>query len=252
MPRTEIASHRGGAFLWPENSLLAIRHALAWAAEQVEFDVHASAGGEPVVIHDATLDRTTDGSGPVVAQSWEALQALRLRGTGGEGIPHLAAVVALLAASPQLIRMELKADGQGRPYPGLVDRAVAVLDAAQQRGRCVLMSFEAATVAEAAALGGFQNLVWLVESRPLRGMRPHDAAAMCRSCGATELGVHVGMADEALRDACRAAGLRLSVWGANHAPSILAALKLGVDAMATDDPPLAIRLRAAFEEMDAG
>ena len=60
MPRTDIASHRGGAFLWPENSALAFRQALALPAEQLELDVHLSADGAVVVIHDATLDRTTD------------------------------------------------------------------------------------------------------------------------------------------------------------------------------------------------
>ncbi|MBY0337935.1 MAG: glycerophosphodiester phosphodiesterase [Acetobacteraceae bacterium] len=252
MPHTEIASHRGGAFHWPENSMLAFRHALAWPADQVEFDVHASADGEPVVFHDATLDRMTDAEGTVGGRSWEGLRAVRLRGTGGEGIPHLADVVSLLAASPQLPRLEIKADGNGRPYPGLVARCAAALDAEGQRGRCVLMSFQAATVAEAAALGGFRELVFLMESKLVRGMRPADAVTLARSCGATEIGVHVGVADAALLGACRSAGLRLSVWGANHAPTIMSALTLGLDAMATDDPPLALRLREAFEGMDGG
>ena len=242
---TEIASHRGGAFLWPENSLLAVRRALEWPVEQVEFDVHASADGEPVVMHDATLDRMTDGAGPVRAMAWRELRALRVRGAGGEGVPHLAEVVRLIAASPQLIRMEIKADATGRPYPGLLGACVAVLDAEGQRGRCVVMSFEAATVAAASELGGFRERVLLVESRAMRGTRPAELVAACRSCGASELGGHEGVADAALRDALRRAGLRLSVWGANHAPSIRRALALGVDALATDDPPLAARLREA-------
>jgi glycerophosphoryl diester phosphodiesterase len=242
---SEIASHRGGAFLWPENSLLAVCRALEWPVEQVEFDVHASADGEPVVIHDATLDRTTDGAGPVVALPWEALRRLRVRGTGGEAVPHLEEVVGLIAASPQVVRMEIKAGADGRPYPGLLSRCGAVLDAAGMRGRCVVMSFEAATVAEATLAGGFRERVLLVESRPVRGMRVQELVAACRSCGATELGVHEAMADMPLRDALREVGLRLSVWGANHAPGIERALALGVDALASDDPPLAARLRDA-------
>ena len=60
MARTEIASHRGGAFLWPENSMLAFRNALALPAEQLELDVHLSSDGEAVVMHDHSLDRTED------------------------------------------------------------------------------------------------------------------------------------------------------------------------------------------------
>lgn len=241
MSRTEIASHRGGAFLWPENSLLAFRHAVGWAAEQVEFDVHASRDGEPVVIHDATLDRTTDGSGPVVALDWPALRRHRLRGTGGETVPSLAEVAALIGPSPQRLRMEIKAGADGAPYRGLVRRCAEVLGA--HSSRTVLMSFEAASVAEAAAIGGFEQLVYLIETRPLRSLRSADVVALGRSCGATEIGIHEGMADAALRDALRAAGLRLSVWGANHGPSIARALSLGLDVLATDDPPLAIEMR---------
>lgn len=244
MPSTAIASHRGGAFLWPENSLLAFREAARLPAEQIELDIHASADGEPVVIHDATLERTTDGQGRVVAHPWSALRALRLRGAGTEGIPHLADAARVIGAAGQFIRLEVKADAEGRPYPGLVARAAATLDGAGLRGRAVLMSFEPATVAEAAQLQGFAGLVWLAPPRLLRGMRAADAAALCRACGAGELGVHEGQADAGLRDTLRAAGLGLSVWAANHVPTIRRALGLGVEVLATDDPPLALQLRA--------
>jgi len=246
MSKTEIASHRGGAFLWPENSLLAFRHALTWPAEQIEFDVHASAEGEPIVIHDPTLDRTTDQRGAVAELGWAELQQVRLRGTGGETVPHLAQVAALAGPTRQRLRLEIKADGQGRPYPGLTRRCASLLDGSGLRGRTILMSFEAATVAEAATLAGFEQVVWLADRRRLAGMRPADAIATALGCGATELGVHEASADACLRDALREAGLRLSVWGANHAPSIHRALGLGVDVLATDDPPLAIELRRQF------
>ncbi|WP_424811920.1 glycerophosphodiester phosphodiesterase [Roseococcus sp. YIM B11640] len=243
MSATEIASHRGGAFLWPENSLLAFRHAVSWDAEQLEFDVHMSADGEPVVIHDSTLDRTTDGSGTIAEWTWEALRRVRLRGTGGETVPHLRDAGAIIAPSPQRLRMEIKADSNGRPYPGLVRRCAEVLDQSGLRARTVMMSFEASSVAEAVALGGFEQYVLLIETRPMRALRPADAIALCRSCGATELGVHEAVADRALLDALRAAGLRLSVWGANHAESMARALTIGVDVLATDDPPLALEMR---------
>lgn len=243
MQITEIASHRGGAFLWPENSMLAFRKALTWPAEQIEFDVHASAEGEPVIIHDATLDRTTDGSGPVVAQSWGELQRVRVKGTGGEGLPHLSAVAALIGPTSQRLRLEVKADAQKQPYPGLVSRCSRLLDGMGLRARTVFMSFEAPSVAEAAAEGGFEQIVWLVDGPPLRAMTPEEAVRQCRALGASEIGVHVKGANEALAMALHGAGLRLSVWGANHADTIHRALMLGVDALATDDPPLAIELR---------
>jgi glycerophosphoryl diester phosphodiesterase len=243
MSRTEIASHRGGAFLWPENSLLAFRNALALPAEQLELDVHLSADREVVVMHDATLDRTTDSTGPVRARSLAELRQVRLKGTGGEGVPTLGEVAAMLREAGRVLRLEIKADAEGRPYPGIVARCLAVLDEAGMRGRTVVMSFQPLTVAEAAEAGGFVRRVFLLEAKPWRGMGVAGAAALCRACGAEELGLPIGELDMAAVSALRGAGLGVGAWAANHEETIRQALALGLDAIATDDPPLALRLR---------
>ena len=242
---TEIASHRGGAFLWPENSLLAFRNALALPAEQLELDVHLSADGEPVVIHDATLDRTTDASGPVGARRLEELRQVRLKGTGGETVPTLAEAAAMVREAGRVLRLEIKADGEGRPYPGIFARCAAVLDGLGMRRRTVLMSFQPLTVAEAAASGGFLRRVLLIEARPWRGLGASGAIALCRACGAEELGLPIPEWDAAAVTALRGAGLGVSAWGTNHADSIRRGLALGMDVIATDDPPLALALRGA-------
>jgi glycerophosphoryl diester phosphodiesterase len=241
--RTEIASHRGGAFLWPENSPLAFRNALALPAEQLELDVHLSADGEAVVMHDHTLDRTTDASGPVRARTVAELRRVRLRGTGGEGVPSLAEAAGMVRGAGKALRLEIKADGEGRPYPGVVPACLRALDGLGMRGRTVVMSFQPATVAEAAAAGGFRRTVLLLESRPWRGMGAANAAGLARACGAEEIGLHVGELDAAAVAALRAASFGVGAWGANHEPSIRAGFELGLDALATDDPPLALRLR---------
>jgi glycerophosphoryl diester phosphodiesterase len=243
---TEVASHRGGAFLWPENSLLAFRNALALPAEQLELDVHLSADGEVAVIHDHTLDRTTDASGPVRARRMDELRrGVRLRGTGGEGVPSLAEAAALVRDAGKVLRLEIKADGEGRPYPGIVAACLLVLDGLGMRGRTVVMSFQPATVAEAAAAGGFRRTVLLLESRPWRGMGGGGAhaAGLARACGADEIGLHIGELTPRAVSALRAAGFGVGAWGANHEASIRAAFGLDLDAFATDDPPLALRLR---------
>lgn len=235
---TAIASHRGGAFLWPENSLLAFRKALALPAEQLELDVHLSADGIPVVIHDATLERTTDATGPVRARTAAELAACRLKGTGGEGVPTLAEAAALTAAAGRILRLEIKADAEGRPYPGLLAACLGVLEP----DRTVLMSFQPLTLAEPAATA-FRQRVLLLEARAWRGMGPAGAIALARGCGAGELGTPVAELDAASVAALRAGGLAVGAWGANHAASIRHGLLLGLDALATDDPPLALSLR---------
>lgn len=87
-----LMAHRGGAGLAPENTLAAFRRALEWwRADLLEIDVHATRDGEVVVIHDATVDRTTDGSGPVAGFTLAELQRLdagcRFSPDGGRSFP---------------------------------------------------------------------------------------------------------------------------------------------------------------------
>src|SRR5207249_8615826 len=101
---TRIAAHRGGAALWPENSLLAFENAIALGSDLLEFDVHLAADGSVAVIHDATLERTTDGTGAVASLTAADLRRLRLRGPDAaltaEHVPTLDEVLAAAAASP--------------------------------------------------------------------------------------------------------------------------------------------------------
>src|SRR5262249_3493461 len=94
-----IAPHRGGALLWPANSLLAFRSAGGLGADFLEFDVHLSKDGEVIVIHDPTLDRTTTGTGPIRERTLAELKTLRLKDRAGavteEPIPTLDDVVVV-------------------------------------------------------------------------------------------------------------------------------------------------------------
>src|SRR6187402_2293497 len=67
--RAAAIAHRGGSKLRPENTLVAFDHAASLGVDGFECDVHLSRDGVPVVIHDATLERTTAGSGPVSART---------------------------------------------------------------------------------------------------------------------------------------------------------------------------------------
>jgi glycerophosphoryl diester phosphodiesterase len=126
--RIVFCAHRGGAKLAPENTMAAFRPAVeAWAADMLELDVHATADGRIVVIHDATVDRTTDGTGRVAEMRWDELRELdagcRFRDPegrasfsgGGVRIPLLD---ELLEAFPRT-RLNVEAK-DARAAPGLV------------------------------------------------------------------------------------------------------------------------------------
>ena len=127
---TEIVAHRGGAGLWPENSESAFRGSLELGVDQVEFDVQLSADGVPVVFHDATLDRVTDGSGALASRTFAELRGLALFRDGGR-IPTLDEVIAILATGEAvLLRCEIKPRPDLLPYPKLIEATVSRIEAA--------------------------------------------------------------------------------------------------------------------------
>jgi glycerophosphoryl diester phosphodiesterase len=101
----DLTAHRGFAGVHPENTLLAVRES-APVADWVEVDVRRCGSGEPVVIHDATVDRVTDASGPVADFTADELAGLSVLDSG-EGVPTLRAVLDALPADTGL-NLELK------------------------------------------------------------------------------------------------------------------------------------------------
>jgi glycerophosphoryl diester phosphodiesterase len=241
---TWIASHRGGAILWPENSPTAFHQTARLPVEQVEFDVHLSADGEVVVIHDPTLDRTTEAQGPVSSQPLEALARIRLKGTHGETIPTLAAVVAIFAPTPIGLRMELKVGADGAPYPGLLARSAAVLAEAGLLGRTTVTSFRLDLAAEAAVDARFGGrAIWLVSRPCWREAGSRGVLAAAKAAGVNAIAPHSLDCDDAAVAACRAAGLSIGAYSGNGEERVRRLLGLGIDVFTTDDPVGALRLR---------
>src|SRR5579872_3964060 len=109
----QIIGHRGARDLWPENSLKGFRETRALGVDGVEFDVHLSRDAKLMVIHDATLDRTTHGSGPVAERTAAELAAIKLRNAGGEGVPTLDAVLNIFAGTDIELQIEINTNAQG-------------------------------------------------------------------------------------------------------------------------------------------
>jgi glycerophosphoryl diester phosphodiesterase len=113
-----VIGHRGLAGLAPENTLASFRAAAAHGLAMVEFDVRLSCDGMPLVFHDDTLERTTDGTGPVAERDWGGLAALDAGSWfgpafAGERVPSLEQALRLCLKLGLAVNMELKPD-QGR------------------------------------------------------------------------------------------------------------------------------------------
>lgn len=137
-----IIGHRGARDLWPENSLTGFRELASMPVEGVEFDVHLTGDGELLVIHDPTLDRTTDRTGPVAQLGRGEHRQVKLRNGDNETVPLLSEVLDIYAGTAIELHVELKADSDGNPYPGLEEKVAAMLVTHGMAERSILTSFD--------------------------------------------------------------------------------------------------------------
>jgi glycerophosphoryl diester phosphodiesterase len=241
-----FAAHRGGALLWPENSLLAFRNALALGTDFLELDVHLTRDGEVVVIHDATLDRTTTGAGPVRERTLSELGALRLKDRVGavveESIPTLEQVVALAAAGKRQMLLEIKTDERGQRYAGIEEKVFAVLDRHRFTPFTVVMAFEAATWRRVRQLRPDARVAALYSARMLPAARVLRELEALGKVGVGFVGLDQAIVTAEVAKQARLAGLTLGVWTVNERDAIARFIDDGVGVVITDRPNLAKEL----------
>jgi glycerophosphoryl diester phosphodiesterase len=245
---TLLAAHRGGAQLWPENSLLAFRNAIALGADFLEFDVHLRKDGEVVVIHDPALERTTTGAGAASDRTLAELRTLRLKGRDGkvteEAIPTLDEVVGLAAPTPVRLLLEMKVDARGGRYPGIEEKALAILDRHGMAGRTIIMAFQEETVRRIRTLRPEVSVGGLYEKRDLAEMRStvEREIERLRDAGARFIGLHQELVTPDVVKQAQQAGLLLGVWTVNDAPAMKRFIEMGVGILITDRPDAAKEL----------
>jgi glycerophosphoryl diester phosphodiesterase len=238
-----FAAHRGGAALWPENSLLAFGNALALGVDYLELDVHLSRDGEVMVIHDATLERTTTGSGTVRERAAAELGALRLKDGGGavtaESVPTLDQVVALAAAGKRQMLLEIKTDEQRRRYPGIEEKVFAVLDRHRFTPFAIVMSFEGETWRRLRQLRPETRTGALYSPRMLPASEIERELQSLRQAGVGFVGLDQRLVSADVARQARLAGLTLGVWTVNEREAIGRFVGHGVGIVITDRPDLA-------------
>jgi glycerophosphoryl diester phosphodiesterase len=246
-PAPKIAAHRGGAALWPENSLLAFRNALGLGVDYVETDVHLTADGQVVVIHDPTLERTTTGRGAVRDQTLAALAPVRLKARDGtvttEPVPTLAQLLDLLRPSSVGLLLEIKVDDRKQRYPAIEETVLALLRERDMAARTLVMAFERETVRRVRGLDPSQRTVVLVGRGQLRGAAPTQGVGWARDLGATAAGFDFRLVDADVVAAARRAGVVVAAWTVNEEWDVHRMVDLGADVVITDRPDLAVRLR---------
>lgn len=245
---TLIASHRGGAHLWPENTRLAFSNTAKLDVDLVEFDVHQTRDGQLVVHHDALVDRMTDGKGAIADFSREELTRLIVIGSGGEAIPTLMETIEIFGPSAVDLRMEIKTRADGKPYEGMESRIVDELMATGMLTRTMVTSFSLprleafgkALDERGLNIGELLGLIFLCSPQTIAQLGWNAIIAALRSCGVREIAVRADALDSDVMDLFRRSGVKVHGWAAHTSEAARAMFRLGVASFTTDRPDLAI------------
>jgi glycerophosphoryl diester phosphodiesterase len=230
-----IVAHRGLHDVHPENSFAAFRAAwdagLAWA----ECDVHVTREGQVYVLHDATLERTTTGQGPIATKSYQELDNLRLRNADGqptdERIPTLYAISSYMPPDRALL-VELKTTFRA-------DCDTQVFSPMRHK-RWMFQSFDLAEVERIAAQERFGKefrvpCALLLEEEAVEATSKIAGNLKCQAVHCDYRALNVDVVSR-----FRHTGKSVGAWTVNEEADIRRILSLGVD-MIISDHPLRVR-----------
>jgi len=243
--KTKIYGHRGSKGQYPENTILAFEKAIGAGVDGMEMDIHMTKDGELVVIHDATLDRTTTGTGYVKDHTLAEIRALSAgakfaefkhydRSWNLELVPTLKEALALFKAHGLEVNIELKTYED--EYPGIEAAMLKVVrESGYEADRIVYSSFHLPTLLRIKQLDESAKIAWLV-GQPIPMLPDYIAP----------LGLEALHLDQKLVlphvDYWRPIADKLRIWTVNEEGNMKVLMALGVNAIITDYPELATRL----------
>ena len=233
-PYPRLVAHRGGGALAPENTLAGIRFGHSLGFRAVEIDVRFSRDDVPVLQHDASLERNTNGSGPIAERSWEELASLdagswRGEEFRGEPLVRLPDAAAVLRGLRLYAQVEVKrVPGRHRECGDRVAREVRRCWAGAQETP-LLISFSAEALAAASEAAPELPRGWIVQS-------PWDGdLAPLEALDAVALHLEHVLISPALVQEVHRRGRRLVAWTVNDADRAEELTTAGVDAIVTDN-----------------
>jgi glycerophosphoryl diester phosphodiesterase len=230
--RMIVIAHRGASAYAPENTEAAFDLGIAMGADAIETDLRATRDGVIVLLHDARVDRTTDGSGLLNELSWAAVQSLDAGSRKharffGQRIPTLASFLDRYGRICPLY-LEIKA-------PGIEEAALALVRERNLLDRVVFTSFNLEWVAKVASLAPVRTC-WLVNDWT------EAESSLAKTGGLYEVSINIRRVDSDLVEKVRSAGLGVRAWGLKDDDLMRQAVAAGVDGVTIDFPDRLIRL----------
>ena len=229
-----VIGHRGAAALAPENTLASVRAAVSAGANMVEVDVILTSDGEPIILHDETLDRTTNGSGAVVATPWSSVQRLDAGSWfapqfAGEGVPHLDALLRLC------LDLEVKVNLEIKPNPGQDRETTEAAIAAIRRLWPDAVAWPLLSSFSAAALAAARDLAPEIPRGLLMWDPIPDWNRLAKDLGCITVHARSDIGSALAADIL-SAGFGLATYTVNDPADGRRLMQIGVQSIITDDP----------------
>ena len=256
-PNPAIIGHRGAPGHAPENTIAGFERALELGADVLEMDLWMTRDGEIVVLHDATVDRTTDGSGPIYELTWEEVQKLDAGAyfmTGpfefpyaeqGIGVPSLREVFERFPEAPMLLEIKPNSEELARAVVRLIrefDRVENTVLGSFHTRATEAVREAGPEIATGASQRESTRFFWMSLAR-LTGLHTPQYEALILPERTRRL--HV--TSPPLRRAADERGLKLFVWTVNQPSQIRRLLQQGVDGIVTDYPDRVLEAAEARE-----
>ncbi|MBK7298965.1 MAG: glycerophosphodiester phosphodiesterase [Moraxellaceae bacterium] len=234
----DIIGHRGAKGEAPENTLSGFRYLMAMGLRQVEFDIHVSADGQLIVIHDKTLERTTNGIGFIknktqaVLASLDACHTLFPQWPDNDGVPSLADVLTLLKDFDHL-QLEVKTES-AEDCMIVAEQLPALWQAFGSRA--VTTSFNI----------DYLRLMQQTQPQIPRGLLVEeyfqgDIISLAQSLGCKLIAPHHQLLHLDLIQQAHQHGLMVSTWTVNQTQRMIDLQNMGLDSLITDYPSLALK-----------
>ena len=248
--RPRLFAHRGASGRRPENTLESFAEGLEAGAQLLELDVHASSDGEIVVFHDSTLERTTDGAGPVKARTLAELRELdagyRFHDDEREGFPYrdrgirIPTLREVLESFPDVpLNIEVKQDA-----PAIEHDVVALIEEHRAAGRVLLAAAEdgimkrvraaCGSMLTSSSAGEVVSFIEHAESPDYR--HPGNALQVPPYYGDIEL------VTEGFVEIAHSRGVEVHCWTINDTDEMERLFELGVDGLMSDYPERLVRV----------
>ncbi len=238
-----VIAHRGASGGAPENTLAAFTRAVELGAPFIETDLHLTRDARFVAIHDATLERTTNGRGSVHEFSLAELRELDAghwfdRQFMGQRIPTLEEILSFSREHDIVFYLEIKYDAAW----GMHHALVAALQNAQNTARTVVISFDPST------LGALRRLDPSIMIGLLFDKDRPELVKSALDVGARQICPRFSFTTPQLVEEAHRSDLHVAVWTVNKAEDMRGMISAGVDGIMTDFPD---RLRAVVEDLNA-